>query len=113
MISGYDIIVSCYVRMSNIWKILDRIISKVCYSSKSKLSIILKPLLQTLLTLTVIEKPKLNKTDKGETAEVERKKVLGKFLDLMITQELKRYIAFNFDIEFSHNCVSSLMQHFH
>lgn len=37
------------------WKILDWIISKVCFSSKSKMSINFKPLLQTLLTLTKIK----------------------------------------------------------
>lgn len=38
------------------------------------MSIIVKPLFQNLLTLTILEKPKLNKTDEGYTAEVERKK---------------------------------------
>lgn len=68
-----------YFLISNIWKLLDWIIPKVHFSSKSKMSIIFKPLFQILFIFTTIEKPKLHKTDEGLTAEVERKKreVLG------------------------------------
>ena len=50
---------------SNIWKILDWMIPKVCFSSDSKMSIIVKSLFQTLLTLMMLKQPKLNKTDES------------------------------------------------
>lgn len=78
MIWGYDKIVKCYFCMGPISNVLDWIIPKVCFSSKSKMSIIFKPLFQTLVTLTVTEKPKLNIKQRklNSRSEKEETKVL-------------------------------------